>query len=99
MAILFHARVASKMSGATLANRELRQAAFFFLSLDARKLRTDQGPMHGSFLDFRLRIVRLFSGALGVLVVDRWRGRINSGRRHRRRLFFERNSLVDRLGV
>src|SRR4051794_36264379 len=98
--ILLHARVAAKMSvSTTLANRELRQAAFFFLSLDTGKLRTDQGPMHGPFLDVRLRIVGLFSGALGVVVIDRCCGRISRRRRDRRRFIFDGDRLVDRLGV
>src|SRR3954469_25202758 len=98
--ILLHARVAAKMSvSTTLANRELRQAAFFFLSLDTGKLRTDQGPMHGPFLDIRLRIVGLFSGTLGLVVIDRCRRHISRRGRRRGGLVFDGDRLVDRLGV
>jgi hypothetical protein len=38
---------------AALSNRKLRQAAFFFLTLDPRKLRPDQRSMHRAFFDLR----------------------------------------------
>src|SRR6476469_1274231 len=96
--VLLHARVAAKMSvSTTLANRELREAAFFFLSLDAGKLRTNEGPMPGPFLEVLLRIGGLFSGTLGIVVIDRCCGRINRRRGERRRFIFDDDRLVDRL--
>jgi hypothetical protein len=53
--VRLHARIATtEMTiAAALTNREFGQPAFFLLTFDARKLRTNQRTVNGTFLDVR----------------------------------------------
>ena len=103
VAMRLHPLVTAEGTVATLTNRELRSAAFLFLSFDARQLRANQRAVNRAFLDLGLRLVLFFVTLVFgnrrrrfFFLIDYWRRRhVNRSGSHDRLLLFDNYGRIE----